>query len=121
MTAVLPAPADEQAASPYQPSLTGWGVRAVLIVAFVLAVVILPTGIGLGDEDWAGRFSDAAIYSVIGLSLNVILGYTGQLSLGHQGFVGAGAVVLRDVPARAVVVGNPARRIRDVPDDELLG
>jgi acetyltransferase-like isoleucine patch superfamily enzyme len=24
------------------------------------------------------------------------------------------------VPARAVVVGNPARKIRDVPDDELL-
>jgi acetyltransferase-like isoleucine patch superfamily enzyme len=24
------------------------------------------------------------------------------------------------VPARAVLVGNPARKIRDVPDDELL-
>jgi acetyltransferase-like isoleucine patch superfamily enzyme len=33
--------------------------------------------------------------------------------------VGAGAVVIRDVPPRAVVVGNPARVIRDVPDDEL--
>jgi acetyltransferase-like isoleucine patch superfamily enzyme len=28
--------------------------------------------------------------------------------------------VLEDVPARAVVVGNPARQIREVPDDELL-
>jgi UDP-2-acetamido-3-amino-2,3-dideoxy-glucuronate N-acetyltransferase len=35
--------------------------------------------------------------------------------------VGAGAVVLRDVPPRAVVVGNPARQIREVPDEELLG
>jgi hypothetical protein len=25
------------------------------------------------------------------------------------------------LPPRAVVVGNPARQIRDVPDDELLG
>jgi acetyltransferase-like isoleucine patch superfamily enzyme len=25
------------------------------------------------------------------------------------------------VPARAVVVGNPARQIRDVPETELLG
>jgi acetyltransferase-like isoleucine patch superfamily enzyme len=28
--------------------------------------------------------------------------------------------VLRDVPDRAVVVGSPARYLRDVPDDELL-
>jgi acetyltransferase-like isoleucine patch superfamily enzyme len=42
------------------------------------------------------------------------------IEIGEEAFVGAGAVVLEDVPARAVVVGNPARRIRDVPDDELL-
>ena len=40
--------------------------------------------------------------------------------IGEEAFVGAGAVVTKDVPARAVVVGNPARQIRDVPDDELL-
>jgi acetyltransferase-like isoleucine patch superfamily enzyme len=43
------------------------------------------------------------------------------IEVGEEAFVGAGAVVLSDVPARAVVVGNPARQIRDVPDDELLG
>jgi len=42
------------------------------------------------------------------------------VEVGEEAFVGAGAVVLDDVPARAVVVGNPARQIRDVPDDELL-
>jgi acetyltransferase-like isoleucine patch superfamily enzyme len=42
------------------------------------------------------------------------------VEIGEEAFVGAGAVVLEDVPARAVVVGNPARRIRDVPADELL-
>jgi acetyltransferase-like isoleucine patch superfamily enzyme len=42
------------------------------------------------------------------------------IEIGEEAFVGAGAVVLEDVPARAVVVGNPARRIRDVADEELL-
>jgi acetyltransferase-like isoleucine patch superfamily enzyme len=43
------------------------------------------------------------------------------IEIGREAFVGAGAVVLADVPPRAVVVGNPARQIRDVPDEELLG
>jgi acetyltransferase-like isoleucine patch superfamily enzyme len=42
------------------------------------------------------------------------------IEIGEEAFVGAGAVVLVDVPARAVVVGNPARQIREVPEDELL-
>jgi len=42
------------------------------------------------------------------------------IEVGEEAFVGAGAVVVRDVEPRTVVVGNPARRIRDVPADELL-
>jgi acetyltransferase-like isoleucine patch superfamily enzyme len=42
------------------------------------------------------------------------------IEIGEEAFVGAGAVVVRDVPPRAVVVGNPARQIREVPEDELL-
>jgi acetyltransferase-like isoleucine patch superfamily enzyme len=42
------------------------------------------------------------------------------IEVGAEAFVGAGAVVIGDVPPRAVVVGNPARRIREVPDEELL-
>ena len=42
------------------------------------------------------------------------------IEIGEEAFVGAGAVVVRDVPARVVVVGNPARVLRDVPDEEFL-
>jgi acetyltransferase-like isoleucine patch superfamily enzyme len=43
------------------------------------------------------------------------------IEIGEEAFVGAGAVVIRDVPPRALVVGNPAQQIREVPDEELLG
>ena len=43
------------------------------------------------------------------------------VEIGEEAYVGAGAVVIRDVPPRAVVVGNPARQIREVATDELLG
>ena len=42
------------------------------------------------------------------------------IEVGEEAFVGAGAVVTKDVPARKLVVGNPARVLRDVPDEELL-
>lgn len=42
------------------------------------------------------------------------------VEIGEEAFVAAGAVVTRDVPARAVVMGVPARVVREVPDSELL-
>jgi acetyltransferase-like isoleucine patch superfamily enzyme len=43
------------------------------------------------------------------------------VEVGEEAFVGAGAVVVDDVPPRVVVVGNPARVLREVPAEELLG
>jgi acetyltransferase-like isoleucine patch superfamily enzyme len=42
------------------------------------------------------------------------------VEVGEEAFVGAGAVVTRDVEPRMIVVGNPARVMRAVPEDELL-
>src|SRR5690242_15281764 len=42
------------------------------------------------------------------------------VEIGEEAFVGAGAVVVKDVPPRKLVVGNPARVLRDVPEEELL-
>jgi UDP-3-O-[3-hydroxymyristoyl] glucosamine N-acyltransferase len=42
------------------------------------------------------------------------------VEIGEEAFVAAGAVVTRDVEARAFVVGIPARMVRRVQDDEIL-
>jgi acetyltransferase-like isoleucine patch superfamily enzyme len=42
------------------------------------------------------------------------------VEIGEDAFIGAGAVVTKDVERRMLVVGNPARVMRGVPQDELL-
>jgi acetyltransferase-like isoleucine patch superfamily enzyme len=45
---------------------------------------------------------------------------TPGVEVGEEAFVAAGALVTRDVPARAVVMGIPARVVRRVPREDLL-
>jgi len=42
------------------------------------------------------------------------------IEIGAEAYVGAGAVVTKDVEPRMLVVGNPARVMRGVTEDELL-
>ena len=42
------------------------------------------------------------------------------VEIGEEAFVAAGAVVTNDVPARALVMGVPARVMRQVADEDLL-
>jgi len=42
------------------------------------------------------------------------------VEIGEEAFVGAGAVVTKDVAPKMLVIGNPARVLRAVADDELL-
>jgi UDP-2-acetamido-3-amino-2,3-dideoxy-glucuronate N-acetyltransferase len=51
----------------------------------------------------------------IGANATLLPGVT----IGERALVGAGAVVTKDVPARAVVVGNPAKIIRYLEDDSI--
>lgn len=42
------------------------------------------------------------------------------VEIGEEAYVAAGAIVTRDVPPRAVVMGAPARVVREVPESDLL-
>ncbi len=76
------------------PTPAGWALRIAvgLVIAWVVlcypANVLSPFEVG-GVE--ANAASEAVIFAVIGLSLNVLIGYVGTISLGHQAFVGIGA------------------------------
>lgn len=42
------------------------------------------------------------------------------IDVGAEAFIAAGAVVVGDVPPRAVVMGVPARQVGEVPDEDLI-
>ena len=66
----------------------GWAARGAFVGALGALVLVFPlTRSGIE----VNVFTEAVIYAIIGLSLNVLLGYAGQISLGHQAFVGIGA------------------------------
>ncbi|MGH8993762.1 MAG: branched-chain amino acid ABC transporter permease [Acidimicrobiia bacterium] len=77
-----------ESAAPFAPSPAGWVARGLVWAAIAVVVLLIPL---LRDPVEANIYTQAVIYAIIGLSLNVLLGYTGQISLGHQAFVGIGA------------------------------
>lgn len=42
------------------------------------------------------------------------------IEIGEEAFVAAGAVVVADVAPRSVIMGVPGRKVREVPDEDLL-
>ena len=85
-----PAAKTEERALAWTPSNKGWAAR-IVVLAVIFGGILVVTGIV--PPYWADRIAKAAIWAIIGLSLNVVLGYVGQISLGHQGFIGIAAFV----------------------------
>jgi len=65
------------------------GVQRNCFIALFLALLVLPRLV----PTYAGDISLVFIYGLCGLSLMVLAGYTGLVSLGHAAFVGIGAYV----------------------------
>lgn len=79
-----------ETAEEFQPSTAGWIARGAVLAFVAVFVLWLGPAVLLGGHEWFA-VSLAAVYAIIGLSLNVLIGYTGTISLGHQAFVGIGA------------------------------
>ena len=59
------------------------------------------------DEDWTLVETIVKKGASIGSNATILCGIT----IGENALVGAGSVVVKDVPANSIVVGNPAREI----------
>ena len=63
-----------------------------------------------GPTDWKCEPTVVGRRASIGSNATILCGVT----IGDEAVVGAGSVVTKDVPARAVVAGNPARILRTI-------
>ena len=77
--------------------------RVAAATPLVLLALLLPA-----HNDTFGHVAAyAAIFVMVGLSMNVLTGYTGQISLGHQAFVGLGALTAANVVSTGIVDADP--------------
>ncbi len=105
-----------------------WG-RRVLLLAIIAGLVVLPLFMSPSQTSLLGTVT--IIYGLVAVSLVVLTGWAGQISLGQFAIAGLGAVVTGDLIARAgadlivamlggmatgaltaLLVGLPALRIR---------
>lgn len=67
----------------------------VRFIFFGLVLSMLPvlTGGGILKTSWLGIIGGTIIYTIAALGLNLLLGYSGLISLGTAGFMGLGAYI----------------------------
>lgn len=74
-----------------------WVLRLVGVGLVALVVVWIPTRM---ETARVGQFADAYVLIVAAMALNLVLGYTGQISIGHSAFFGVGgytaAILVKD-------------------------
>jgi branched-chain amino acid transport system permease protein len=81
-------------------------VRLFLIAALVVLLIMPALAQGLDMAYAIGIATRILIFALVGLSLNLILGYGGMVSFGHAAFFGAGAYVVA-ILAQHATYGEP--------------
>lgn len=109
---------------------TSAAATGVRVIGGVVVAVLCLTSLVAGSEI-NGIFVRIVVYAMVGVSLTVLMGYAGQISLGHWGLAGVGAFTAADLYSRlhvpyllalpltvlvgmavSLVIGIPALRIR---------
>lgn len=84
----------------------------------------LGPGVTIANDDTMGRHPEGQALEGARLRRACRVGAGAVLcpgvEIGEEAFVAAGAVVAADVPPRAVVMGVPARQVREVGEEDLL-
>lgn len=70
--------------------LISWGLFGLLLLVPLLTNEG-PLGINFIPQAWIGLITRIAIYVIAVQGLNILIGYTGQISLGHAAFMAVGA------------------------------
>jgi branched-chain amino acid transport system permease protein len=79
--------------APHHVTVRGRAARLIAVVPVAAIVLLLPA-----RSDTFGHFASyGAIFAMVGLSMNILVGYTGQISLGQQAFLGVGALTAANV------------------------
>ena len=81
--------------------------KALLLTAFAAVMVLVPPALAVLDLDYAVSIvTQILIFGLVGLSLNLILGFGGMVSFGHAAFFGIGAYVV-GILAQHAAYGQP--------------
>jgi acetyltransferase-like isoleucine patch superfamily enzyme len=99
---------------------------SVYLTAFTVIEddVFVGPGVTTTNDDTMSRHADDALLQGATLRRACRVGggvvLTPGVEVGEEAFIAAGAVVTRDVPPRAVVIGVPGRVVREVGEEDLL-
>jgi branched-chain amino acid transport system permease protein len=78
-------------------SIAHWALRVACVLVVAVLIVYIPTQ---SETARIGQFASAFTLIIAAMSLNLVLGYTGQISIGHSAFFGIGgytaAILIRD-------------------------
>ena len=92
----------------HKTRLTNLATYALVIIAFIVFQTLSTQG--ALSNSMKGYLIPICVYIVLAVSLNLVVGISGELSLGHAGFMGVGAFT-------GVVI---SALLRDVVDSQLL-
>ena len=87
---------------------------------------MLASGVYITDADWHDIYNRAAIgkSAPVNIGKNVWIGDSAIIckgvTIGENSIVGAGAIVVDDVPANAIAAGNPARIVKQLDPNEKI-